>query len=64
MKVKELIERLRQLPPDADIYVESEDEAAAGHIAIDPITLSHDDPTVVGYMIYEDKQLDLPLEQK
>jgi len=53
MKVRELIEMLKTLNQDMEIYaaIGAED----GAVRIEPVTQSCDDDTVIGYMITDDR---------
>lgn len=59
MKVEDLVETLLKLPQEAEIYVDVEGENL-GQIGIEPVR--DDDEKIVGYIIFDDKQLDLPLK--
>ena len=61
MKVQELIDTLSKLQSDKDIFIDG-DKEVYGQINVEPITESCEDPTVIGYIILEDRQLKLPFE--
>lgn len=55
MKVNQLIELLKQFPPDADIFVDA-DGGAFTDIDVEPVTESHEDNTVIAYILCRDRQ--------
>jgi virulence-associated protein VagC len=55
-KVRELLEVLKQLDPDFDIYVAIASEG--GELVIEPVTESCADDTVIGYVITDGKSED------
>jgi hypothetical protein len=57
MTIRRLIEKLSKLPPNADIYVEAGDEASS-EIGVEAIM---DDNELVGYLIFDNKQMNLPI---
>ena len=46
----EILDLIKDLPDDGEILLETSDGAIAD-FAVEPITISCDDPTVVGYVI-------------
>ena len=61
MKVSELIERLEQLPPDADVKV-SRDEEGNGFSDLWDVAFSYTDDE--GYPIHPDDEADYDLENE
>ncbi len=68
MKVVDLLAALNDLPVsalDLDIYIDN-DKEQFNEIAIEPVTESCDDPTIIGYVIVEKdaRQLLLPFDKQ
>jgi len=63
MTVEELLAQLNDLPVDAlkkNIFVESADGDTFSDMIVEAITESCDDFTIVGYVITQDRQMELP----
>lgn len=65
MKVSELIESLKRLPPDADIYLEGPQEDYSA-LEIQPVSESCEDDTIIGYVLTGTNafQMNLPYEEQ
>lgn len=61
MKVSDLIDSLKKLPPDADIYLEGPQEDFPA-LEVQPVTESCEDDTVIGYVLVgsDAHQMELP----
>jgi hypothetical protein len=50
MRVEQLMEILSTLREDAEVYIANGDDVAQ-RMVLEPVTVSCDDPTVMGYII-------------
>jgi hypothetical protein len=57
MKVEKLISMLLDLPSGTEVYVDNNGETFHEMI-LERITESHDDPTIIGYLLTDKTRLD------